>query len=77
MLKLAKIVCFVATTKPAAAKKFYRGVLGLSLVEDSPFALVFDLNGTMLRMQKGQKVSPPPYPTLDREINDIQTMKER
>ena len=40
MLKAGKIVCFVATAKPDAAKRFYRDTLGLSLVEDSPFAIV-------------------------------------
>ena len=72
MLKLAKIVCFVATAKPAAAKKFYRDVLGLSLVEDSPFAIVFDLNGTMLRVQKVQNVAPAGYTALGWEVDDVQ-----
>ena len=45
-----KIVAFVATSSPAKAKRFYRDKLGLRLVEASPFALVFDAHGTMLRV---------------------------
>ena len=40
MLNKSKFVGFAATAKPAEAQRFYREVLGLSLVEDSPFALV-------------------------------------
>ena len=77
MLKTAKPVCFVATAKPAAAKKFYGIVLGLSLVEDSPFALVFEMSGTMLRVQKVQAVSPAPYTALGWEVDGIQSAVER
>jgi len=51
--KLAQqsILTFVATRDPDRAKKFYRDTLGLPLVsEELPFALVFDVNGTMLRV---------------------------
>jgi len=77
MLKAAKIVCFVATAKPDAAKKFYRNMLGLSLVDDSPFAIVFDVNGTTLRVQKVQKVSPAGYTALGWEVDDIHAMVKR
>src|SRR5438876_10884459 len=77
MLKAAKPVCFVATAKAAAAKKFYRDVLGLSLVEDSPFAIVFDANGTTLRVQKVQAVSPAQYTVLGWEVDDIHAAVER
>src|SRR6185295_4312937 len=71
MLKAAKPVCFVATAKPTLAKKFYRGTLGLSLLEDSPFAMVFELQGTTLRVQKVQHVSPAGYTALGWEVDDI------
>jgi catechol 2,3-dioxygenase-like lactoylglutathione lyase family enzyme len=77
MLNDAKPVCFVATAKADAAKKFYRDALGLSLVEDSPFAIVFDANGTTLRVQKVQSVSPAGYTALGWEVDDIQAMVER
>ena len=77
MLKGAKIVCFVATAKPAAAKKFYRDVLGLSLVEESPFAIVFAANGMTLRVQKVENVSPAPYTALGWEVDDVQAAIKR
>jgi catechol 2,3-dioxygenase-like lactoylglutathione lyase family enzyme len=41
------------------AKQFYEGTLGLRLVDDSEFALVFDANGVEVRIQKLKDVSPP------------------
>ncbi|MDQ2904140.1 MAG: VOC family protein [Chloroflexota bacterium] len=38
------IIAFIATTQPEQARVFYREVLGLRLVEDTPFSLVFDAN---------------------------------
>ena len=62
---------FVATAKPAAARAFYEGVLGLTFIEDSPFALVFDLRGTMLRIQKVSHVVATTYTALGWQVADI------
>jgi catechol 2,3-dioxygenase-like lactoylglutathione lyase family enzyme len=45
-------ISFVATRNPSAARSFYEGTLGLRLVADEYFALVFDVNGRMLRIAK-------------------------
>src|SRR3569833_146516 len=42
MLKNAKIMAFTGTRDAARAKSFYRDQLGLTLVEENSFALVFD-----------------------------------
>jgi predicted enzyme related to lactoylglutathione lyase len=73
MLNTAKPICFAATTNPKLAKKFYKDILDLSLVEDTPFALVFDANGTMLRVQKVQEHSPARHTVLGWEVADIAT----
>ena len=66
------IVAFVATSDPARAKKFYGGVLGLRLVLDQlPFALVFDVHGTMLRVTPINKVKPAGYTVLGWQVPDI------
>src|SRR4051794_14202345 len=77
MLTDAKPVCFLATAKPDAAKKFYRDTLGLTLVDDTPFAIVFNANGTTLRVQKVQTVSSAGYTVLGWEVDNIQNMVER
>lgn len=52
MLNTSYLVCFTATSKSDASKVFYQDVLGLTLIEDNPIAIVFDVNGVMLRIQK-------------------------
>ena len=71
MLNEAEIICFAATTNPDAAKAFYGQVLGLQMIEDSPFALAFEANGTMLRIQKVQEHTPAKHTTLGWHVKDI------
>lgn len=71
MLKKSKAICFVATQHPARARKFYEETLGLPLVEDGPFAFVFDANGTMLRVQKVEKLVPATHTVLGWDVPDI------
>jgi catechol 2,3-dioxygenase-like lactoylglutathione lyase family enzyme len=54
-LSSSDLIAFAATARTNDAKAFYRDVLGLPLIEDSPFAVVFDANGTMLRVAKVDK----------------------
>lgn len=67
----SKLIAFIATQNPAGALKFYRDALGLALVGDDPFAIVFDVNGTMLRVQKVKKVEPVQYTALGWDVSDI------
>ena len=46
MLPTHDVIAFVATKHLERAKAFYSSVLGLRLVSDTPFALVFDARGT-------------------------------
>lgn len=68
MLGACRLIAFVATTNPANARTFYEKTLGLRLVADEPFALVFDANGTQLRVQKVRQVNPSPYTALGWEV---------
>jgi len=77
VLSTSKLVCFVATARPAESRQFYQGVLGLSIVEDSPVALVFDVDGTELRVQKVTAVSPAPYTALGWQVRDIEAAARR
>ncbi|MGH9613798.1 MAG: VOC family protein [Bryobacteraceae bacterium] len=71
MLGSSKIMAFAATQNPDRARVFYRDVLGLQLVGEDPYALVFDANGTMLRVQIVQEVAPHGYTTLGWQVLDI------
>ena len=71
MLRDARLCGFVATTDPGAAAAFYGGTLGLDLVDESPFALVFDANGTTLRVTTVQEAVVAPYTAIGWEVDDI------
>ena len=71
MLNQSKVVAFVATSRPDEAKSFYQETLGLRLLTDDAFAIVFDANGVMLRVQKVQEHTPPPYTVLGWDVSDI------
>jgi catechol 2,3-dioxygenase-like lactoylglutathione lyase family enzyme len=66
-----KVVAFVATSKPELARTFYRDTLGLPLVSEDPFALVFDANGTMLRVSIVKEIRAAAYTVLGWEVPDI------
>jgi len=66
-----KLMAFVATSDPARAKAFYRDTLGLPLVSEDQFALVFDVAGTMLRVTTVQEVGAAKYTVLGWQVPDI------
>lgn len=66
-----KTIAFVATARAAAALAFYRDVLGFTLQEDAPHALVFEAFGTMLRIQKVEHLEPQPFTALGWAVADI------
>jgi catechol 2,3-dioxygenase-like lactoylglutathione lyase family enzyme len=78
ILGTSKLMAFAAVTDPARARAFYEGVLGLRLVEDeAPFALVFDANGTMLRVTPVGEHHPAPFTVLGWEVESIEGTVER
>jgi catechol 2,3-dioxygenase-like lactoylglutathione lyase family enzyme len=66
-----KLGAFVATAQPEHARAFYRDTLGLKLVAEDPFALVFDGGNTILRVQKVQSFTPQPFTVLGWNVSDI------
>ena len=71
MLNGFDIGAFVATSDPARARDFYQNVLGLEFVSDEPYAIVFNANGTTLRIQKVEHVAAAPYTALGWHVKDI------
>jgi|ERR1700679_44672 catechol 2,3-dioxygenase-like lactoylglutathione lyase family enzyme len=71
LLESASIMAFIATADAERAKAFYHDQLGLRLVGDEHFALVFDAGGTMLRVQRVKEVRVAPYTALGWQVPDI------
>ena len=81
MLTNARIGSFVATADAAKAREFYENILGLEFVSDEPYAVVFNSNGTTLRIQKVTEVVVAPYTAIGWHVTDISSvitgLKER
>ena len=71
MLGTSPLIAFVSVTDATRAHHFYGELLGLSLVEETPFALEFDCAGTMLRVALANHVTPAPYTVLGWQVADI------
>ena len=65
------IIALIVTTQPDQAREFYGQRLGLPQVEDEQFALVFDVNGIMLRVTKLETHSPAPFTVLGFDVVNI------
>ena len=63
---LGKLVAFVSTTDADRARTFYESVLGMRLVSDDDFAVVFDAHGTTLRITKVESLAAAPFTVLGR-----------
>jgi predicted enzyme related to lactoylglutathione lyase len=67
------VVTFLLTQNPDAAIAFFRDTLGLKFLRDDGFALVFDLNGVMLRISKVPSFTPAQHTVLGWESVDIES----
>lgn len=75
----ARYVGFVPVRDLDAARAFYVDQLGLSVLEESPFALVVDAHGTKLRLTPVPEHRAEPYtiagwdvPDLERCVDDLE-----
>jgi catechol 2,3-dioxygenase-like lactoylglutathione lyase family enzyme len=71
MLSSAPLVAFLATTDLDRSHGFYGDVLGLRRVEPSPFANVYDANGTTLRVTRVERLAVAPYTVLGWTVGDV------
>jgi catechol 2,3-dioxygenase-like lactoylglutathione lyase family enzyme len=65
------VVTFLMTQNPDAALSFYRDKLGFTFLRDDGFALVFDMNGVMLRIGKTPQFTPAQNTVLGWESRNI------
>jgi catechol 2,3-dioxygenase-like lactoylglutathione lyase family enzyme len=70
-LKAAKTTIFLATSDAESARNFYEEKLGLTLASDEPYALVYQMAGSELRLSKVPSFTPLPFTVLDWQVEDI------
>jgi len=70
MLETSAPIAFIATAMPDLARAFYAETLGLRLLADDDFSLVFDLAGVPLRIQKVRELHPQPFTSLGWQVRD-------
>ena len=63
---------FVPVRDAERAKAFYADVLGLELLEDTPFAIVFKVPGGTLRLAKTPDCHPQPFSLVGWVVPDIE-----
>ena len=73
MLNSNKLMAFLLTKDKSRAKAFYADTLDLTFVRDDGFALVFNANGTMLRISEMKDFTPQKGTTLGWEVEDLPT----
>jgi catechol 2,3-dioxygenase-like lactoylglutathione lyase family enzyme len=63
-------IVFLATASPSDARSFYADTLGLTLLSEDDFSLVFDLRGIPLRIQKVRELQPHPFTALGWQVHN-------
>jgi catechol 2,3-dioxygenase-like lactoylglutathione lyase family enzyme len=67
----AKLMGIIPTRNADRARAFYETTLGLRFVSDDTFALVFDSNGTMIRITRVPEYTPFPFTLVGWQVSDI------
>jgi catechol 2,3-dioxygenase-like lactoylglutathione lyase family enzyme len=67
----APFIGFIPVRDIFEARGFYERVLGLRVVEDTPFALVLDANGTMLRVTPVPNLAVQSFTIAGWRVGDI------
>ena len=71
MLAQEKLVAFLGTSNPQAARAFYEGVLGLAFVGEHEHLIIFDAGAARLMLQKLDTVAPPRGTALGWNVSDL------
>jgi len=77
MLDSSDSVSFIATLDADSSREFYEDRLGLKLISDEQFALVFDLNGHVLRIAKINTLSPAAHTVLGWQVSNIKDVMRK
>jgi len=71
MLEDAELIAFIPVSDLQAARRFYESTLGLRVTDETPFAVVVDANGTMLRLTEVSDLTPQPFTIAGWQVPDI------
>lgn len=71
MLEDARLIGFIATSKPGESRAFYRDTLGLRLLDESEHGMAFMSGGQMLRVQKVGSFTPHSFTAAGWAVPDI------
>lgn len=74
-LRSSQLAAFVAVSDAAAARDFYENKLGLTVISEDDWGIMFDSNGTSVRMQKGVTFAPHEFTVLGWHVEDIEAAK--
>jgi catechol 2,3-dioxygenase-like lactoylglutathione lyase family enzyme len=66
-----RLVAFAATRDLARAQRFYTELVGLTLVEANPGAVLLDSDGVRLRVTLVADKAEAPYTVLGWEVDDL------
>lgn len=72
MLNSSQLIAYIPTVRPEQSKNFFKDKLGLKLVEEDEFALVFDSNGVRLRIAKVEAFTPTRFTVLGWSVENIE-----
>ena len=63
---------FIPISDAGRARRFYEGGLGLTALEETPFALVFDAPGGAVRLAKTPGFAPQPFTVAGWSVDDLE-----
>jgi len=71
MLNHSLPISFLATANSAQSRYFFETILSLPCTADEPYALVFELGSSVLRIQKVETVHAVDYTVLGWQVENI------
>ena len=71
MINNQKLKAFIPTINPKKAKEFYQNLLDLKLISEDNFAMEFDFNDTIIRINTVPSLTPHPFTILGWDVDDI------
>ena len=71
VLGASSFLGFVPITDPDAARDFYVGVLGLTLVAETPWAVIVQSGATTIRLTPVPELTPQPFTIAGWGVDDV------